>query len=94
MPFSMFLEICSSIKATHNLQDDKRDAKGEEPIKLSLLVLGSLSIMASGCTFDAVEELTCVSQDKHVNIFHDYFCTCGQDAAKEIICLPHDEEIC
>jgi hypothetical protein len=91
VPFSVFTEICSSIKAAHNLKEGKCDAKGEECIKLSLLVLGSLRIIGSGCTFDSIEELTCVSQDKHRKFFHDYFCTWGQGAAKDLIRLPHDE---
>jgi hypothetical protein len=92
VPFCVFLEICESIKATHNLPEDKYDAKGQEGIKLSLLVLGSLRMLGSGCTFDAIEELTCVSRVTHRKFFHKYFCTWGQDAAKDIIRLPHDED--
>jgi len=91
VPFSVFLEICSSINATHNLPDEKFDARGQECVKLSLLVLGCLRILGSGCTFDAIEELTCVSQDTHRKFFHKYFCTWGQEAAKDLIKLPHDE---
>ena len=92
VPFSVFLEICESIKATHNLTDEKYDARGQEVVKLSLLVLGSLRMLGSGCTFDAIEELTCVSRVKHRQFFHKYFCTWGQETAKDIIRLPHDED--
>lgn len=61
-------------------------------MKLSLLVLGALRILGSGCTFDAIKELTCVSQDTHRNFFHNTFCTWGQHTAKETIGLPQDEE--
>ena len=53
---SVFLEICESIKATHNLPNEKYDAKGQEGVKLSVLVLGLLRNLGSGCTFDAIED--------------------------------------
>jgi Plant transposon protein. len=59
-------------------------------VKLPLLVLGSLRCIASGCTFDAIEELTCVSQQTHRLFFHKYFCTWGKVAANDIIMMPHD----
>jgi hypothetical protein len=57
--------------ALHNLREDNYDAKGAECVKVSLLVLGSLRILGSGCTFDCVEELTCVGQDTHRKFFHN-----------------------
>jgi hypothetical protein len=92
VPYTVFEEICEDIQRVHNLSEHRYDAKGEESVKIALLVLGSLRCIASGCTFDAIEELTCVSQDTHRIFFHKYFCTWGKNAATDIIAMPHDEE--
>ena len=92
VPFTVFEEICTDLRNVHKLLEHRYDAKGEESIRISLLVLGSLRCIASGCTFDAIEELTCVSQDTHRVFFHKYFCTWGRDAAKDLIKMPHDDD--
>jgi len=76
-PFSVFLEICNSIKNLHNIHEDNCDAQGTECITLPLLVLGSLRTFGSACNFDTIEELSCVDQDMHRKCFHIVFCTWG-----------------
>ena len=39
-----------------------------------------------------IEELTCVSQEKHRTFFRDYFSTWGMHASKEHIRMPNTED--
>ena len=56
------------------------------------MVLASLRVLGSGCTFEAVEELTAVSECTHRKFFHEQFCMWGAKAAEEHICMPRTEE--
>lgn len=92
VPFTVFEEICSDIKRVHHLPDRQTDAKGAETVCLPLLILGSIRYLASGCTFDALEELTNVDQETHRIFFHQKFCTWGAIVSKEHIRMPDKEE--
>ena len=91
VPYSVFLEICSDIE---RVIGERRafDRAGDETVPIGLLVLASLRILGSGCTFEAVEELTAVSEGTHRKFFHEQFCCWGEKAAEEHICMPATEE--
>jgi hypothetical protein len=50
VPYAVFKEICEDIQRMHNLSKHRYNAKGEESVKIGLLVLGSLCCIASICT--------------------------------------------
>ena len=62
VPYCLFEDICRDIMMEGFYRHGKSDASGSEAVQIELLVLGSLRIMGSGCTFDAIEELTNVSR--------------------------------
>lgn len=59
----MFDAIVKDIRPRYGI--GLSDCKGREAVTLELLVLGSLRFIATGCSFDMVEELTNVSNEKH-----------------------------
>ena len=61
-------------------------------MSIELLVLGSLRLVGSGCTFDAIEELTNVDEETHQVFFHDKFCAWGERAAERHIRMPSRDE--
>ena len=69
VPFDLFEEIVTDVKRICNLGDSKIDASHRSGIDIRLLVLGSIRYLTSGCTFDAIEELTSVSEKIHRTIF-------------------------
>ena len=61
MPFELFQTIVSKMK-----QDGLFCTKlknGQEGINPDLLILCCLRVLCSGCTFDAVEELSCIHEE-------------------------------
>ena len=52
----------------------------------------AMRCLASGCTFDAIKEMTCVAQETHRKFFHDIFCALGKQASRYHIKMPHDED--
>ena len=61
-------------------------------MQIELLVLGSLRIVGSGCTFDAIEELTNVSEETHRVFFHNKFCAWGDRVFPEHVHQPKTED--
>ena len=55
-------------------------------------MLAALRILRSGCTFEAVEELTAVSERTHRKFCLEQFCYWGGKAGEEHICMPVTEE--
>ena len=45
-----------------------------------------------GCTFDAIQELTCVSEETHRVFFHNQFCMWGVKVAPDHIKMPDDSD--
>ena len=41
------------------------DSRGRQLVDVKLLVLGALRYVATGCTFDALDELICVAGETH-----------------------------
>ncbi len=74
--------------------DDRKqtDAAGQPSIGIPILVLGSLRVLASGCTFDAIEELTNISQESHRVFFHQFCKSWGAAKATNMIKLPTNAE--
>lgn len=91
VPYELFQEIVTDIRRVNDIKDERHDATGQESVDLSLMVLGSIRVLASGCTFDAIEELTNVSQETHRVFFHKQFCRWAESVAPEHIQMPHDE---
>ena len=90
VPYSIFLEICDDLKRTNKVADHGKDATGAETVCTDLLVLGSLRVMGSGCTFDVVEELTNVHEETHRVFFHEQFCKWGDRVSSTHISMPTD----
>jgi len=84
----VFQEICADIKLVNRDLASRADAAGVESVFIELLVLGSIRVIASGCTFDAVEELTNVHQESHRVFFHEQFCKWGDRASSVHIKIP------
>ena len=91
VPFSVFMEICKDFERL-NGKRPATDRAGIETVPLELLVLGALRVLGSGCTFEAVEELTCVAEGTHRLFFHNEFCVWGVRASDEHIKMPESEE--
>ena len=92
VPYKVFLEIVDDVKKTNGLPNFKVLLNGKEGVHIYLLILGSLRALASGCTFDAIEELTCVSQEAHRVFFQDEFCMWGMRVGPDHIKMPDDTE--
>ena len=91
VPYKMFRSICDDMTSTGTFVEST-DAKGLPCIQLELLVLASLRYLASGCSFDLLEELTCVDEETIHCFFHEKFCIWGVVAAEEHIKLPSDDD--
>ena len=59
VPYILFLGIVEDIRKYYIFMH--KNKYGKRLVKLELLVLGSLKFIATGCSFDLIEELTCVS---------------------------------
>ena len=92
VPYCIFQEIVSSVKQVNSLPDFKVQASGAEGVHICLLVLGSLRALGSGCTFDLIEELTCVSEETHRVFFQNEFLKWGERVAPNHIKMPDTQE--
>jgi len=88
VPFPVFSEIFTDIEKVMG-KKTAFDRSGAERIKVDLLVLGSLRVVGSGCTFDAIEELTNVAQETHCCFFHEQFCRWGERVSPVHIKMPN-----
>ena len=61
VPYCIFEEICTSLREEGYYKDGKC-WNGWTKVEVELLVLVSLCLLGSGCTFDLVEECTNVAQ--------------------------------
>ena len=91
VPYSVFKEICLDIDLVLG-ERAMHDRAGHETVPVSLLVLGSLRVIGSGCTFDAIEELTNVAEETHRIFFHEQFCNWGERVSPTHIKMPCDAE--
>ena len=65
----------------------KTDARGRALVNIQLLVLGALRYIATGYTFDALDELICVDEETHRVFIRNIFLNWRKHAAKENINL-------
>ena len=94
IPYVIFEIIRDEIIELFYSDRKTTDSRGREVVDISLLVLGALRFVATGCTYDALDELTCVAGETHRVFIRDIFTGWGRHAAKEHIKLPDtDEEI-
>ena len=91
VPYSLFEFIVEDVKRVHNIPDLRISAAGVPGVDVRLLVLGSLRVNASGCTFDLIEELTNVAEETIRTFYHDKFSTWGDLVSGEYIKMPGDE---
>ena len=90
VPFAVFEEICQSMEE-EGFYSQGRCRNGWPRVPLELLVLGSLRVLAAGCSFDMVEEWTNVSFVTHRNFFNNVFTKWGKGLAKTLIRFPANE---
>ena len=90
----LFVEICQDIERILGERAGV-DRAGDKTIPIGLMVLASLRVLGSRCTFEAVEELMAVAECTHQKFFHEKFCMWGAKAAEDHICMPTrtEEEI-
>jgi hypothetical protein len=94
IPYVIFENIRDEIIELFYSDRKTTDSRGREVVDIALLVLGALRFVATGCTYDALDELTCVAGETHRVFIRDIFTSWGRHAAKEHIRLPvTDEEI-
>ena len=91
VPYSIFEEICSSLIEEGYYQAG-RCANGWPKVEIELLVLASLRLLGSGCSFDLVEECTNVHAHTICKFFQQKFCKWGRALAKRLIKLPESKE--
>ena len=53
-------------------------------------MLGALRVLASGCSFDLVEELSNVDEVTPRSFFHHRFCPWGKGLVDELVNLPRN----
>jgi len=87
VPYSVFREICLDIDLVLG-ERAMHDRAGHETVPFSLLVLGSLRVLGSGCAFDAIEELTNVAEETHRIFFHEQLCVWGERVPPIHIKMP------
>ena len=92
VPYTVFDFLVEDIKRVHELPTVKLTASRTPGVDIRLLVLGSLRILASGCAFDLIEELTAVAEETLRRFFHDKFCRWGDLQSSIYIKMPHDQE--
>ena len=92
VPYVIFEYIRDEIDELYYSDRKKTDVRGRALVDVQLLVLGALRYVATGCTFDALDELTCVAGETHRVFIRDIFSNWGKHAAKENIKLPHSED--
>ena len=90
VPYVLFLGIVEDIRKKYKVSN--KNKYGLASVKLELLVLGSLRFIATGCSFDLIEELTSVSDEKHRTFFRDHFSYWGMRASKDHITMPETKE--
>ena len=73
VPYVVFVEICQDIERVLGERAGV-DRAGDKTIPIGLIVLASLRVLGSGCTFEAVEELMAVAECIHQKFFHEQFC--------------------
>ena len=74
IPFDLFQSILGNMKELGIFAGKK--CTGEIGILPELLVLACFRVISSGCTFDAVEELTCVHEET-IRVFYEQVFTVG-----------------
>ena len=87
MPYDLFESLVVNMK-NDGIFSGKM-CTGGESIVPELFVLGSLRILSSGCTFDTIEELTCIHEETMRVFFKQKFIVWGHLTAMKEICLPN-----
>lgn len=91
VPFSMFKNIVEEARSwvsmkgilNEKLGDFRMDCRGIEGVPLELKILGALRMMAKGCSFDAIAELSGMSISTMQPFFHFFlnkFCEVYREA--------------
>ena len=65
---------------------------GWPKVEVELLVLASLRLLGSGCTYDLAEEFTSVGQETLRCFFQNIFCKWGRALSRKTVTLPETEE--
>ena len=86
IPYDLFESIVSNMKSEGIFSG--KICTGNDGICPSLLVLGCLRILSTGCTFDCIEELTCIHEDTVRVFFLERFILWGQLTSQKEIHLP------
>ena len=69
-----------------------KSCSGWPKVDIELLVLGALRVIGSGCSFDAIEELTNVSECTHHKFFQTQFFPWGRGLTKVLVHLPCNKD--
>ena len=91
VPCCIFEEICTSLRDEGYYLDGKCQS-GLPKVEVELLVLDSLRLLGSGCTYDLAEECTNVAQGTIRLFFQNTFCKWGRALSRDLVKLPETEE--
>jgi DDE superfamily endonuclease len=73
MPHMEFLKLAVEIKQHHLFARwSRRNAVGDDPSPIELLLLGALRYLGRGLTFDDLEEYSSISEETHRRFFHAF----------------------
>ena len=80
VPYQIFVDICSSLMK-EGWYTPGFARNGWPKIDVELLILEALRVLAAGCSFDLVKDLTNVNEVTHRNFFHYKFFKRGKGLA-------------
>ena len=70
--FDLFREFVNTARSW-GIFSEKPDAVGRQPVPLELKVLGALRMVAKGCAFDAIAELSSMGLSTMQQFFHKFW---------------------
>lgn len=74
MPHPAYLDLLEKMKTSGDWfgRWQRKDAVGDDPSPLGLMLLGALRYLGRGLTFDDLEEYTAISEETHRQFFHRF----------------------
>ena len=90
VPYGIFEEICRSLMEEGYFAPGTC-RNGWPKVMVELLVLASLRLLGSGCSFNLAEEFTNVSAITIQEFFQKRFCKWGRELVRNLIRLPETE---
>lgn len=71
--FERFKNFCETARNWDTIKTEETDVSGREAVPLELKVLGALRMVCKGCAFDAIAELSGMSESTMHRFFHSFW---------------------